>query len=84
MPEPSEIFLPVAAALPVVEARLEAGWTLLAVGGFRVKRGDSTPDAALVADFAPTGTTDLALVGAALAAWPAGSDVFAELRFVPR
>jgi hypothetical protein len=84
VPEPSEIFVPAAAALPVIEARLAAGWHLLAVSGFRVKRGDTTPDPALGRDFGPDGTTDAVEVGSVLAAWPAGSDVFAEIRFVAR
>lgn len=84
MAEPSEIFVPAAAALPIIEARLAVGWRLLAVAGFRVKRGDSTPDAALVVEFGPVGTDDAAAAGAALATWPAGKDLFAEVRFAPR
>ncbi len=84
MAEPSEIFVPAAAALPIVEARLAVGWRLLAVAGFRVKRGDSTPDPALVLDFGPDGTADLAVLDAGLSPWPGGSDLFAEVRFVPR
>lgn len=47
MAEKSEMFVPAAAALPIIEARLAVGWRLLAVAGFRVKRGDTTPDPAL-------------------------------------
>jgi hypothetical protein len=84
MAEPSEIFVPAPAALPIVEARLVVGWRLLAVAGFRAKRGDTTPDPSLVADFGPDGTTELDAVDAALSAWPMGPDLFAEIRFVPR
>lgn len=81
MAEPSEIFVPAPAALPIIEARLAAGWTLLGVAGFRVKRGDSVPDPALTAQFGPDGTTDHDTVASALATWPADADLFAEIRF---
>ncbi len=84
MAEPSEIFVPAPAALPIVEARLAVGWRLLGVAGFRVRRGDTTPDPALVVDFGPDGTTDVEAVGAELGAWPADKDLFAEVRFARR
>lgn len=84
MAEPAEIFVPAAAALPIIEARLAAGWRLLAVAGFRVRRGDSTPDPSLSVDFGSDGTADVEFIGSALAAWPTGKDLFAEVRFVPR
>ncbi len=84
MAEQSEIFVPAPAALAIVEARLAAGWSLLAVSGFRVKRGDTSPEQALGLDFGPEGTTDIESVGSALAAWPVDADLFAEIRFAPR
>lgn len=84
MAEQSDLFVPAPAALPIIEARLAAGWRLLAVAGFRVKRGDTTPDPTLAHDFGPDGTSDLAAVDAAISAWPGGPDLFAEVRFVPR
>lgn len=84
MAEQSEIFVPAAAALPIIEARLAAGWRVLAVAGFRVKRGDSTPDPALVLEFGPEGTTEVEAVTSVVSSWPAGADLFTQVRFVPR
>ncbi len=83
MAEPTEVFVPAAAALPIIEARLAAGWRVLAVAGFRVKRGDGTPDPALVLDLGPDGTTEVEDVSAPMSTWPTGADLFAEVRFVP-
>lgn len=84
MAEPTEVFVPAVAALPVVEARLAAGWSVLAVAGFRVKRNDSAPDPALVLDLGPEGTTEIEMVASVLSTWPVSADRFVEVRFVPR
>lgn len=84
MAEQSEIFVPAAAALPIIEARLAAGWRLLAVAGFRVKRGDSTPDPTLVLDLGSEGTSEVEPITAAMRTWPTSADLFVEVRFVPR
>ena len=84
MAEPADVFVPAVAAAAVVEARLAAGWTLLTVRGLRVRKGDATPDPALVVDAGPDGTTDAAGVVEALRAWPSAPDLFADVRFAPR
>lgn len=81
MAEPSEILVPAVAALGVIEARLSAGWTLLAVTGLRTRKGDATPDPALTLEFAD-GTTDPG-DAAAVATWPADRDLVAQVRFAP-
>lgn len=75
MAEPADVFVPAVAAAGVVEARLAAGWTLLQVRGLRVRKGDATPDPALVLDAGPDGTTDATWVLEVLRSWPAGPDL---------
>ncbi len=80
MAEPSEIFVPAVAAVPIVEARLVAGAAVLGVAGFSARRGDTTPDPGCVADY-EAGERDADVVARVLASWPQGSDRFVQLRF---